>query len=231
MFQFLSRILDSHNDESFRKQLADIPPAMLQLAIAGGNCDQTPQGSGPFGELCNPIPVNGPRGEIKYINRLICPCNHPLIAHRLGSLRPDAAPRQCRRDATIGVAFSGPQNGYDVYEVVCSEGRHWSVWYFDMYYASRSHRAPTGYRFSDFHPTFSRTHIGLVTNKYCPDFPHAMKTFPSQLGIAQVMQRAVVDKIGYKLEHRQAFHRTDDHVNKLHVLAHVVQFTGTIPSC
>jgi hypothetical protein len=225
MFRFLSRIVDSHKDESLREQLADIPAAMLQLAIDGGNCDQTPQGSGPFGELYNPIPVNGPRGEIKYINRLICPCNHLLIAHRLGSFRPDAAPRQSRRDATIDFAFSGPPNGYDVYEIVCSEGRHWSIWYFDMYHTSRSHQVPAGYSFSDFHPTFSRTNIGLVTNEYCSDFPHGMKTFPLRLGMAQAMQSAVLDKIGYKLENREVFHRPGDHANKLHVLAHVIQCT------
>ncbi len=48
MFRFLSRIVDSHKDESLLEQFADIPAAMLQLAIAGGNCDQTRQDRDPL---------------------------------------------------------------------------------------------------------------------------------------------------------------------------------------
>ena len=40
------------------------------LILNGEDCDQITGGYGPFGGLTNPIPVNGPIGEIKYLGKL-----------------------------------------------------------------------------------------------------------------------------------------------------------------
>lgn len=209
MWGFLKRdAFSQHKDETLDEQLADIPEDMRALATAGESCDQLGFSASLFGELANPIPVNGPGGEIKYINRLLCPCGKCLIGHRLGTLK-----------------LIGADNVYDVYETVCSEGRHWSVWYFDMYHPRRSRIAPSGYKFAEFHPRF-RTYLALTTNRYCEDFPHAMRTFPSQLGLGDTFGKVIIDKIGYKLLDRAAFLRPPEHQNKLNVLVHVVQFSG-----
>ena len=53
-----------------REILDSYPPAMAQVLLDGEDCDQIANGFGPLGSQNNPIPVNGPMGEIKYLAKL-----------------------------------------------------------------------------------------------------------------------------------------------------------------
>ena len=61
-------------DEPLEKQRAELksePDILRTAALTGLDCDQLPNGSGSFGHTpANPVPVNGVRGEFKYLNRL-----------------------------------------------------------------------------------------------------------------------------------------------------------------
>ena len=62
----IQRILD---DEKFQLEL--VHPAMKAMLESAPAYDQDPRGSGPFGFAeTNPIPVNGPIGQLAYLSRL-----------------------------------------------------------------------------------------------------------------------------------------------------------------
>ena len=98
-------------------------PADVQSEIASHEpCDCIPNGAGTFGRsLQNPIPVNGPLGEVLYLS--LIRLNHvPVLFHRLGSFAP-----------------------IDVYEIVALDGTAWDILYLTPYYPRRSRMAPSGY--------------------------------------------------------------------------------------
>lgn len=52
-------------------QNAALPPELRNKIEAGEDCDMVPHGTGRFGhDATNPIPVNGPMGELTYLSRL-----------------------------------------------------------------------------------------------------------------------------------------------------------------
>lgn len=155
-------------DESFEEQRNEVEEERRRVAEGSEldmndfklkeGCDQIDGATGEFGrDIKNPIPVNGVRGEIKYINRLRCECGAGLIFHRLGS------------DKTENI-----DGNSDIYETVCIEGKHWDKLYLNMYYLRRSTFLPKGYHFSDFHPIYSKFPIGFGIHNFCDDFPMGM---------------------------------------------------------
>jgi hypothetical protein len=119
IFDRVFRLLDderAQNDalpEPFRRALDQNPP-----------CDQIENAFGEFGRsLTNPIPVNGPVGELVYLSRLQTFDAMPIAFHRLGS-----------------------QGDIDIFETVSEEGKHWDVLYLSLYYPRKSRAVPMGYR-------------------------------------------------------------------------------------
>lgn len=161
---FLSKLFSKKfQDESFEDQQKEVENEKQKLEeITGLKMDKLKEGrdqitgaSGGFGnDAKNPIPVNGIRGEVKYLNRLRCQCGAGLIFHRAGSTTDE------NNDNTI-----------DVYETVCMEGKHWDTLYLDMHYLRRSTLLPKSYYFSDFHPLFSKVAIGFGIHNKCNNFP------------------------------------------------------------
>ncbi len=99
--------------EDFQRTLAESP-----------SCDRTPNAFGEFGRTpTNPIPVNGPVGELIYLSRLETSDGVPIAFHRLGAL-----------------------DEVDVFEVVSEDGRHWDVLYLSLYFPPKSKHVPSGYR-------------------------------------------------------------------------------------
>ncbi len=99
-------------------------PSLRGAIIDGLNCDEIPGGFGDFGRsLRNPIPVNGPIGEILYLSSLMTESGTSITFHRLGS-----------------------RWNIDVYEVVSLDGQTWDVLYLDFYHPRKSKKAPSGYR-------------------------------------------------------------------------------------
>lgn len=95
-----------------------LPPVVL--AALKTQADRSPHGHGPFGRSPNnPIPVNGPLGEILYLSQLRSPNGQPYLSHRVGS-----------------------ENSFDQYELISLDGHHTDTLYFDMYYPRKSCLCP-----------------------------------------------------------------------------------------
>ena len=131
-------------------QNASLPESMRRALEASPAVDELPGAKGEFGRcLTNPIPVNGPIGEIAYLSRLATPSGAALFGHRL-----------CH----IGKL--------DVYENVSTDGNTWDVFYLSFYHPRKSHKTPTGYLLPQIgeRPAFI-----TCTNLRVHDFPYAME--------------------------------------------------------
>jgi hypothetical protein len=111
------------------------------------NCpayDKDPNGTGPFGySEKNPIPVNGPIGQLAYLSRLETNKGERILFHRIGAV-----------------------NTIDVFEAVTFSGSEWFILFTDLYHPRRSRATPDGFRFTSEVPQFSGFH------KYCSNFPY-----------------------------------------------------------
>lgn len=133
------RILD---DEEF--QLEFVNPAMKVMLESAPAYDKDPNGSGSFGfSETNPIPVNGPIGQLAYLSRLEDQSGQRILFHRLGAI-----------------------NAIDVFEAVTFDGNKWFILFLDYYHPRRSRLAPEGFRFTKEVPQFSGFH------NYCENFPY-----------------------------------------------------------
>jgi len=123
-------------------QNSNYPPELQQLMVVGGGVDEVPGAAGEFGrDIQNPIPVNGPIGELIYISMMSLPGGCAIMGHRLGSME-----------------------GIDIFETVSLDGSRWDILFFDMYHTRKSKRLPSGYK-----AYFQR--FLLATNKWVPTFP------------------------------------------------------------
>lgn len=153
-FTHIRRILE---DEDFQLEL--IHPAMKDAIKGCPAYDCDPNGSGPFGfSESNPIPVNGPIGQLAYLSRLETRNGERLLFHRIGAI-----------------------NTIDVFEAVTFSGGEWSILFTDLYHPRQSKLTPDGFRFSNKLAQFSGFH------KFCSDFPYdfvEMKGTQSDSGLS-----------------------------------------------
>lgn len=78
----IHRILD---DEAF--QLEIVHPEMKAMLESAPAYDQDPNGTGPFGFIeTNPVPVNGPIGQLAYLSKLETQSGQRILFHRLGAI-------------------------------------------------------------------------------------------------------------------------------------------------
>lgn len=102
----IHRIID---DEKYQLEL--INPVMMEKIKSAPSFDQDPKGTGPFGmSENNPIPVNGPLGELAYLSRIETLRGERLLFHRVGAV-----------------------NTIDVFEAVTFSGSEWFVFFLDFY--------------------------------------------------------------------------------------------------
>lgn len=191
MFSFFKK---KFKDESFEDQRSDLEKFPVELsgkALAGLDCDSLPNASGEFGRcITNPIPVNGPIGEIKYLNRLMTR-DGGLIVHRLGSC-----------------------NELDVYEVVSMGGEIWDILYFDMYHPRRSTITPSNYSFNKFHEIFTRLAIGYSINSFDQDFPFGLSNHIEK-NIGGSLGKTFAERYEGVVKDRTKFVRPIDHIERL----------------
>ncbi len=136
----LSGIRKILEDEEFQLDLT--PLKEMLKACPAYDCD--PNGSGPFG-FCetNPIPVNGPIGQLAYLSRLETIRGQRILFHRIGAF-----------------------NTIDVFEAVSFSGDEWFILFIDLYHPRRSRLLPDGFRFTQEVPQFSGFHM------FCQNFPN-----------------------------------------------------------
>ncbi len=113
------------NDDDVQNQR--LSPEIKDKVLNGVSCDQFQNGRGEFGKNPNnPIPVNGPVGEIIYLSRLRTGTGIPLMFQRIGSL-----------EAEVGIV--------DRYQVLSIDGKVNTLLYLSLVHPRKSTRAPENY--------------------------------------------------------------------------------------
>ena len=178
----IHRILD---DEQFQLEL--VHPAMKSMLESAPAYDRDPNGTGPFGFIeTNPIPVNGPIGQLAYLSRLETQSGQRILFHRLGA---------------IGTV--------DVFEAVSFNGEEWFIFFIDLYHPRRSRLAPDGFRFTKDVAQFSGFH------KFCDNFPYDFiekKASERESGLS--MAYIAISKVSDQIQNR-VFNRPLAHKAKL----------------
>lgn len=174
----IHRILD---DEKFQLEL--VHPAMRAMLESAPAYDKAPDGTGPFGFIeTNPIPVNGPIGQLAYLSRLETQSGQRILFHRLGAI------------STV-----------DVFEAVSFNGAEWFILFLDFYHLRRSRLTPDGFRFTKGMAQFS----GF--NKFCQNFPYdfiekRMSEQESGLSMAYIAPSKVSNQIRERVFNRPPAH-------------------------
>ena len=178
----IHRILD---DEQFQLEL--VHPAMKSMLESAPAYDRDPNGTGPFGFIeTNPIPVNGPIGQLAYLSRLETQSGQRILFHRLGA---------------IGTV--------DVFEAVSFNGAEWFIFFIDLYHPRRSRLTPDGFRFTNDVAQFSGFH------KFCDNFPYDFiekKASERESGLS--MAYIAISKVSDQIQNR-VFNRPLAHKAKL----------------
>lgn len=176
--EMVRRLVD---DEQY--QLSIIHPEMKKIIDQCPAYDRDPNGRGAFG-FCetNPIPVNGPVGEMAYLSRLETNSGERILFHRIGAI-----------------------NKVDVYEAVTFSGSEWFIFYLDFYHPKRSRALPDGFRITKAAPQFSGFH------NYCPKFPYdfiEMKhNDPFSIGFIPIL--GIAEKIEARVYRRPIDHASE----------------------
>jgi hypothetical protein len=145
IFEKLQTIIEDENLQN------ESMPELIKAEIDWSkSVDTVPNSWGEFGRnLSNPIPVNGPLGEILYLSSIRLNDGRRIAFHRLGSV-----------------------NEVDVFETVSFDGDAWSVLYVNMYYARKSKRTPEGFQFVSANE--HNTSLIRGTNHHMANFPSSI---------------------------------------------------------
>lgn len=166
----IRRILE---DEQF--QIDMIHPAMKAMIESGPAYDRDPDGIGPFGfSETNPIPVNGPIGQLAYLSKLETDRGERILFHRIGAV-----------------------DTIDVFEAVTFSGSEWFILFVDLYHPRRSRLTPEGFQFTQELSQFSGFH------KFCKDFPYdfvEMKQAERESGLS--MAYIAISKVAEPIQNR-----------------------------
>jgi hypothetical protein len=159
VFEKLHRFL---NDEvAQNNQLMEQYRSKVQEGL---DCDELPGANGEFGRsFRNPIPVNGPIGEILYLSNIVTLDGTHIMFHRIGS-----------------------KNEVDAFETVSLDGTKWDILFLHLYHPRKSRRAPKGYNIAR---GKERQELFLGTNQFVDGFPRniqdaASRSFQQCVGVA-----------------------------------------------
>lgn len=192
-------------DETLEEQREDVErlaPKGAEEFLEGLSCDELPNATGDFGRSAtNPIPVNGPIGEIKYLNRLKNRYGIGFLFHRLGPI-----------ESTV------PEKLIDVFEIVSIDGMVWDILYFDMYHPRRTSKTPYGYYLSEYNPSQHRLPAGFGSLHRDPRFPFGISKFIERdydiFGTGIFNKRLALKCVEF-LEDKNKFVRPAEHKNKV----------------
>lgn len=134
------------------EQNRSLPASFRSDIDRGEDCDALTNAHGDFGRCAtNPIPVNGPIGEVLYLSRLRTANGSALMFHRLGT-----------------DSFTKP---IDKFEVMSLDGQVREVLYLSMYHPRKTKKVPAGYRYA---PDFDPSNILYGVDYYVDDFPQGL---------------------------------------------------------
>ncbi len=175
----IHRILE---DEAFQLEL--VHPEMKKMLESAPAYDKDPNGTGLFGFIeTNPIPVNGPIGQLAYLSKLETQSGQRILFHRLGAI-----------------------GAVDVFEAVSFNGAEWFILFVDFYHPRRSRLTPDGLRFTKDVAQFSGFH------KFCENFPYDFvekkaSERESGLSMAYIAISKVSDQIQKRVFNRPLAHK------------------------
>jgi len=176
IFEKIERLLQ--DDEV---QLELVEPRMKEILRRAPYYDRDPNGTGPFG-LCktNPIPVNGPVGELAYLSKLLTEGGERILFHRIGAV-----------------------DNIDIFEAVTFSGAQWAIFFLDLYHPKKSKLAPAGFKLSPNVCQFSGFH------QLCPDFPYDFMEMKDREGLkmAYMAMGNIIEKIRTKAYQRPSVHK------------------------
>ncbi|MFC1663402.1 hypothetical protein ACFL04_04565 [Patescibacteria group bacterium] len=172
MWPFNKKNIDRSPDEQ-RNELLEFRGRGLGVEeiLKGEDCDEISGAIGEFGRaITNPIPVNSPWGERRYLNRLLCSCGLGVFYHRLGS-------KESKNN----------KHSVDVFETVCFSGKHWDTLIFDFHHPRRSLKIPKEYAFTKFEDSVVFNFpFSYGATSYVEGFPEKLSehiyNFDSQFG-------------------------------------------------
>lgn len=184
IFEKIRRLLE---DEEY--QLGLVNPVIREMIASRPAYDRDPNGTGPFG-FCetNPIPVNGPIGELAYLSKLETQQGERILFHRIGAI-----------------------NTIDVFEAVAFSGREWFIFFLEFYHPRKSRITPEGFRFTKEVGQFTGFH------NYCPDFPYDFHQVKREDKFGLRFAYIAPSKITQQLEDR-VFNRPLAHKAKLDII-------------
>lgn len=184
-FDHIYRMIE---DEKFQLELLN--PMMREVIESAPAYDKDPNGTGPFGYTeANPIPANGPIGQLAYLSRLETQSGQRILFHRLGAV-----------------------DTVDVFEAVTFNGKEWFILFVDLYHPRRSRLTPDGFRFTKEVAQFSG-----FTN-FCENFPYDFvekKASMSESGLS--MAYIAISKVSEQIQN-QVFNRPLAHKAKLELV-------------
>lgn len=178
VFEKIRRLLE---DENFQIEL--LHPTMREIIASRPAYDRDPNGTGPFGfSETNPIPVNGPIGELAYLSKLETQRGERILFHRIGAI-----------------------DTIDVFEAVTFSGSEWFVFFLDHYHPRKSRITPDGFRFTKEVGQFSGFH------NFCRDFPydfHQVKhADKSGLSLAYIAPSKITKQLEARVYNRPLAHK------------------------
>ncbi|RVC47463.1 MAG: hypothetical protein E5V60_01190 [Mesorhizobium sp.] len=188
IFEKLLRLIQ---DDSTQNET--LHPSIRERVIGGASVDQIAGATGEFGRtLTNPVPVNGPVGEISYLSRLRTSAGHRIFGHRLGAIQ-----------------------NVDVFETVSFDGAVWDILMLSLYHPRKSRMAPGGYWLES--PEKVNT-LFSATNDFVDPFPsslgQALRATGEKMGAPVFMPPSELQgTLGVK-----PFRRPQDHQEKVATL-------------
>jgi hypothetical protein len=191
VFSKLQRLMNNESAQNER-----LPEPIRSEVRRGADCDEIAGGVGEFGrDPRNPIPVNGPAGELIYLSNVRTADSQQIMFHRLGSLR-----------------------NVDIYETVSFDGAIWDILFLHQYHPRKSRRPPSGYKTA---PSTEHDGVLLGTNDFLASFPHHLpdsiaNTSERAFGI-RMRPSQVREALG-----RAVFERPTGHLTKLKVIMDVL---------
>lgn len=196
IFKKLDRLMDEE-----KAQIEGLPEPFRSEVLRGADCDEIAGAAGEFGrDPRNPIPVNGPLGEMIYLSNLRTTSSQQIMFHRLGSVR-----------------------NVDAFETVSVDGAMWDVLFLDLYHPRKSRRAPTGYRIA---ADAERERLLFGANECVASFPDQLpdaiaNTYERLLGLRMrpPLVREAVERINFR--------RPNDHLERLNFFIAILHAKAT----
>jgi len=161
IFERIVKLFDSDDEQNKL-----YPEPIRSTIIQGLSCDELPGGKGDFGRTpSNPIPTNGPLGQVIYLSKLrtVGPRNwlglrtrgSPVMFHRVWS-------------------EEGPTGPVDAYKVRSLDGAVEEVLYLSMYHPRKSKKSPSGYILE---PKLDSDNWLYGVNHAVPNFPQKLDAY------------------------------------------------------